>query len=196
MNNAQPLCLHLKVLPERVSTDLFRSGICHVRLNGVKRTLVGLLAVLGLALGAVAVGRQVKLSEPFSKASLAALKAINAGSWEFPASVDLLQSQQSDVKMKMAACHDAAQSEDDADAFIFLQRYQLKHSQNFNDYTKAISVAASKRNGKDTLPRAIAEVSRSPRFVARKRQELACSAALEKALAARLFAPPVACDLY
>jgi hypothetical protein len=155
-----------------------------------------LLAVFVLALGGVALARQVKLSEPFSKASLAALKAINAGGWEFPASVDILQAQQNDVKLKMAACHDAAQSEDDADAFIFLQRYQLKHSQNFNDYTKAISLAASKRNGKDTLPRAIAEVSRNPRFVARKRQELACSAALEKALASRLFSLPAACDLY
>ncbi len=152
--------------------------------------------MITLACAALAVVGQVKLSEPFSKASLAALKAINAGSWEFPSSVDLLQAQQADVKVKMAACHDAAQSEDDADAFIFLQRYQLKHSQNFNDYTRAISAEAAKRTGKDTLPRAIAQVSANPRFVARKKQELACSAALEKALQSRLFAPPAACDLY
>ncbi|MBZ5531040.1 MAG: hypothetical protein LAO20_06385 [Acidobacteriia bacterium] len=166
------------------------------RLEDVKKTLRSLLVVIALASVALAVAQQVKLSEPFSKASLAALKAINAGSWEFPSSVETLQAQQADVKVKMAACHDAAQSEDDADAFIFLQRYQLKHSQNFNDYTRAISEAASKRTGKDTLPRAIAQVSANPRFVARKKQELACSAALEKALQSRLFAPPAACDLY
>lgn len=178
---------------------MFRPDGLHDRLNGVKRSLGSLLAVSVLALcavAAVAAARQVKLSEPFSKASLAALKAINAGSWEFPSSVETLQAQQADVQVKMAACHDAAQSEDDADAFIFLQRYQLKHSQNFNDYTRAISLAASKRTGKDTLPRAIAEVSRNPKFVARKNQELACSAALEKALQSRMFTPPAACDLY
>lgn len=156
------------------------------------------ILIVALALGCVALaaGRQAKLSAPFSQSALAALKAINTGGWEFPASVEALQAQQTEVKVKMAACHDAAQSEDDADAFIFLQRYQFKHSQNFNDYTRAISVAANKRTGKDTLPRAIAEVSANPKFVARKKQELACSAALEKALQSRLFAPPAACNLY
>jgi hypothetical protein len=155
-----------------------------------------MLVVLALACVALAVGPQVKLSTGFSQSALSALKAINAGSWEFPASVDMLQARQNDVKVKMAACHDAAESQNDADAFIFLQRYQLKHSQNFNDYTRAISAAAAKRTGKDTLPRAIAEVSSNPRFAARKQQELACSAALEKMLQSRMFAPPAACSLY
>jgi hypothetical protein len=162
----------------------------------VKKSIGSLLVVLVLAAGAVAIAQQVKLSAGFSQSALAALKSINAGSWEFPASVESLEAQQTDVKVKMAACHDAAESENDADAFIYLQRYQLKHSQNFNDYTKAISVAASKRTGKDTLPRAIAEVAARPSFVARKKSELACSAALEKALQSRMFAPPAACELY
>lgn len=90
----------------------------------------------------------------------------------------------------------AAESQDDADAFVYLQRYQLQHSQNFADFTGAITRAASRMGGKDSLQRAAAVVSKDPKFFARKRKEAACAAALEKALASRLFSPPAVCDLY
>jgi len=148
------------------------------------------------AAAAVASGQVLKLSGPFSKAAVTALKAINATGWVLPTSIRELEARQVDAQDKMDAAKEAAESEDDADAFVYLQRYQLRHSQNFADYTNAITRTAGKMTGKDALQRAAAVVDKDPRFVARKKKEMACSAALEKALQARVFSPPSVCDLY
>ncbi len=155
-----------------------------------------LFAVFLLVGAALAFGQALKLSAPFSKAAVAALRAINATGWALPSSVRELELRQVDAQDKMEAAKDAAESEDDADAFVYLQRYQLRHSQNFADYTNAITRAAGKMTGKDALQRATAVVDKDPRFIARKKKEMACSAALEKALQSRVFSAPGACDLY
>lgn len=153
-------------------------------------------AVFILAAAALALGQPVKLSGPFSQAAVAALRAINATGWTLPASVRELEARQANAQDKMEAAKDAAESEDDADTFVYLQRYQFRHSQNFADYSNAIARTASKMTGKDALQRAAAVVDKEPKFVAIKRKELACSAAIEKALQSRMFSPPSACDLY
>jgi hypothetical protein len=51
-------------------------------------------------------------------------------------------------------------------------------------------------SGKDKLQRAAAVVAKDPKFMARKKKEMACSAALEKKLQSRVFSPPATCDLY
>ena len=154
------------------------------------------LSILILSAVALAFGQAVKLSAPFSQAAVSALKAINATGWTLPSSVRELEARQANAQDKMEAAKEAAESEDDADTFVYLQRYQYRHSENFAAYSNAIARAAGKLTGKDALQRAAAQVDKDPKFIAIKRKELACSAAIEKALQARLFSPPSACDLY
>jgi len=158
----------------------------------MKRTV----AILTVAAATLAFGQSLRLSGPFSQAALLALKAINATGWALPSSVRELEARQADAQSRMAEAKDAAQSEDDADAFVYLQRYQLQHSQNFADFTSAITRTAGKMTGKDSLHRAAAVVSKDPKFVAIRKKETACAAALEKALQSRVFSPPAVCDLY
>jgi hypothetical protein len=160
-----------------------------------------ILPFLAIALMALAVvqqlkAQQVKLSQSFSVAALSALKAINSTGWALPSSVRELEMRQAEAQSKMEDAKDAAQSQADADAFVYLQRYQLRHSQNFGDYTNAITQTAGKMTGKGTLQRAAALVARDPKFTARKNKEQACSTALEKKLQSRVFSAPSACDLY
>jgi uncharacterized protein YjbJ (UPF0337 family) len=159
------------------------------------KTPGGLIVVL-LALSCLVSAQALKLSEPFSRSAVQALRAINATGWSLPSSVHELETRQAEAQSRMETAKDAAQSQDDTDAFVYLQRYQLQHSQNFADFTGAITRTAGKMTGKDSLQRAAAIVSKDPRFVARKRQEVACSAALEKALQSRAFSPPTTCQLY
>jgi cysteine synthase len=149
-----------------------------------------------LAAAALAFGQSAKLSATFSQAAVAALRAINATGWTLPSSVRELEARQANAQDKMEAAKEAAQSEDDADTFVYLQRYQYRHSENFAAYSNAIARTANKLTGKDALQRAAAIVDKDPKFVVIKRRELACSAAIEKALQAKLFSPPAACDLY
>ena len=144
----------------------------------------------------IAFAQPTPISAGFSRASVDALRSINAGGWKFPASVEAHTAHQADVKAKMVRAHDAAESENDADAFIFLQRYQFVHSQNFADYISAVTAASKKLQGNDAIPRAEAQVAKDPRFATRKRKEDACGAALEKVLLSRMFAPPAQCDIY
>ena len=153
-------------------------------------------SILLLACSVVAAAQQLKLSQTFSTAAVAALRAINSTGWALPTSVRDLEMRQAEAQSKMADAKDAAESQDDADAFVYLQRYQLRHSQNFADYTNAITGMAGRMSGKNTLQRAAAIVAKDPKFIARKRKELACSAALQKKLQSRLFSRPAACDLY
>lgn len=155
-----------------------------------------IVALLLLSAADLIAAQQRKLSEPFSRASVSALRAINATGWALPSSVRELEGRQAEAQAKMEEAKDAAQSEDDTDAFIYLQRYQLQHSQNFADYSNAISRTARTLKGKNTLQRASTIVDKNPTFVARKRKELACAAALEKSLQSRLFSPPRVCALY
>ncbi len=154
------------------------------------------IVVLALILSGMLAAQSTPISAGFSRASVDALRSINAGGWKFPASVESHTAHQSEVKAKMVRAHDAAESENDADAFIFLQRYQYVHSQNFADYISAVTAASKKLQGKDAIPQAEAQVAKDPRFAARKRKEDACGAALEKVLLSRMFAPPAQCDLY
>lgn len=154
------------------------------------------MALLALAVAGQLKAQQLKLSQSFSVAALTALKAINSTGWALPSSVRELEMRQAEAQSKMEDAKDAAESQDDADAFVYLQRYQLRHSQNFGDYTNAITQAAAKMTGKDTLQRAAALVAKDPKFIARKNKEQACSAALEKKLQSRVFSTPPACDLY
>ena len=144
----------------------------------------------------LAAAQQLRLSQQFSAAATSGLKAINATGWALPSSVRELEMLQAEAQSKMDDAKDAADSQDDADAFVYLQRYQLRHSQNFADYTNAITKMAATMSGKDKLQRAAAVVAKDPKFIARKKKEMACSAALEKKLQSRLFSPPAACDLY
>ena len=153
-------------------------------------------SILLLACSVVAAAQQLKLSQTFSTAAVAALRAINSTGWALPASVRDLEMRQAEAQSAMDDAKDAAESQDDADAFVYLQRYQLRHSQNFADYTNAITGMAGRMSGKNTLQRAAAIVAKDPKFIARKRKELACSAALQKKLQSRLFSRPAACDLY
>lgn len=153
-------------------------------------------SILLLACSAVAAAQQLKLSQAFSASAVSALRAINTTGWALPASVRDLEMRQAEAQSKMDDAKDSADSQDDADAFVYLQRYQLRHSQNFADYTNAITGMAGKMSGKNTLQRAAAIVAKNPKFMVRKRKEAACSAALEKELRARVFSPPAACDLY
>src|SRR5689334_988117 len=107
---------------------------------------------------AFAFAQAAPISAGFSRASVDALRSINAGGWKFPASMQAHTAHQTDVKARMERAHDAAESEDDADAFIFLQRYQFVHSQNFADYITAVTAASKKLGGKDAIPRAEAQV--------------------------------------
>lgn len=154
------------------------------------------LSILLLACSVVAAAQQLKLSSSFSNAAVAALRAINSTGWALPTSVRELEMRQAEAQSAMDDAKDAAESQDDADAFVYLQRYQLRHSENFADYTNAITGMAGKMSGKNTLQRAAAIVAKEPKFIARKRKELACSTALEKELRARVFSRPAACDLY
>jgi hypothetical protein len=154
------------------------------------------IAIMALAVVEQLEAQQLKLSQPFSVAALSALKAINSTGWALPSSVRELEMRQAEAQSKMEDAKDAAESQDDADAFVYLQRYQLRHSQNFGDYTNAITQTAAKMTGKGTLQRAAAQVAKDPKFIARKNKELACSAALEKKLQSRVFSAPPACDLY
>lgn len=140
--------------------------------------------------------QQLKLSQSFSVAAVSALKAINATGWAMPSSVRELEMRQAEAQSRMEDAKDAAESQDDPDAFVYLQRYQLRHSQNFGDFSNAVTQAAARMKGKDTLQRAAALVAKDPKFIARKNKEQACSAALEKKLQSRVFSPPSACDLY
>jgi hypothetical protein len=162
----------------------------------MKKTIAIFIFVAAVGAVALALGQPVKLSAQFAQAAVAALRAVNATGWTLPASVRELEARQADAQDKMEAAKYAAENEDDADTFVYLQRYQFRHSQNFADYSNAIARAAAKLTGKDALQRAAAAVDKDPKFVAIKRRELACGAAIEKALQARLFAPPAACDLY
>ena len=153
-------------------------------------------SILLLACSVVAASQQLKLSQSFSTAAVAALRAINSTGWALPTSVRDLEMRQAEAQSKMDDAKDAAESQDDADAFVYLQRYQLRHSQNFADYTNAITGMAGKMSGKNTLQRAAAIVAKDPKFIARKRKELAWSAALQTKLQSRLFSRPAACDLY
>lgn len=151
---------------------------------------------------AAALAQSLKLSEPFSRSAVQALRTINATGWTLPASVRELELRQAEAQSRMDDAKQAAGSQDDADAFVYLQRYQLKHSQNFADFTSAITRAANQMTPKsrnvsmDTLQRAAAQVGKDPQFVARKKKELACAAALEKSLQSRSFTQPAACELY
>ncbi|MGE5323290.1 MAG: hypothetical protein ACM3SW_10525 [Actinomycetota bacterium] len=158
----------------------------------MKRTILFLI-LLG---SSVVVAQSLKLSQTFSRSAIAALHAINATGWALPSSVQELEMRQADAQSAMDDAKDAAESQDDADAFVYLQRYQLRHSQNFADYTNAITGTAGRMSGKNTLQRAAAIVAKDPKFIARKRKEMACSAALEKKLRALVFSRPAACDLY
>ena len=153
-------------------------------------------AVFLLLAAALAFGQALKLSEPFSRAAIVALRAINATGWAIPSSIHELEARQADAQSKMDDAKEAAESQDDADAFVYLQRYQFRHSQNFADYTNAVTSTAGRLKGKDTLQRAAAMVDKDPKFIARKKKETACAAALEKALQSRRFSRPGACDLY
>ncbi len=144
----------------------------------------------------IAFAQPTPISAGFSRASVDALRSINAGGWKFPTSLEVHKAHQAEVKAKMERAHDAAESENDADAFIFLQRYQFVHSQNFADYITAVTAASKKLQGNDAIPRAEAQVVKDPRFATRKRKEDACGAALEKVLLSRMFSPPAQCDLY
>lgn len=163
----------------------------------VRQTIsVYIFSILLLACSAIAVAQQLKLSQSFSAAAVTALHAINSTGWALPTSVRDLEMRQAEAQSKMDDAKDAAESQDDADAFVYLQRYQLRHSQNFADYTNAITGMAGKMTGKNTLQRAAAIVAKDPKFITRKRKETACSAALEKKLRSRLFSRPAVCDLY
>ncbi|HEX2327755.1 MAG TPA: hypothetical protein VHN74_03455 [Candidatus Angelobacter sp.] len=151
---------------------------------------------LVIALVGALLAQPTPISAGFSRASVDALRSINSGGWKFPASMEAHTAHQADVKAKMVRAHDAAESEDDADAFIFLQRYQFVHSQNFADYINAVTAASKKLGGTDAIPRAEAQVVKDPRFANRKRKEDACGAALEKVLLSRKFSPPAQCDIY
>jgi hypothetical protein len=154
------------------------------------------IALFALAIAGQLKAQQLKLSQSFSVAALSALKAINSTGWAMPSSVRELEMRQAEAQSKMEDAKDAAESQDDADAFVYLQRYQLRHSQNFGDYSNAVTQTAAKMKGKDTLQRAAALVAKDPKFIARKNKEVACSAALEKKLQSRVFSAPSACDLY
>ncbi|HYX52347.1 MAG TPA: hypothetical protein VE783_02780 [Candidatus Limnocylindrales bacterium] len=154
------------------------------------------ILVFAFVLTGIMLAQPTPISAGFSRASVDALRSINAGGWKFPASMQAHTAHQDEVKAKMARAHDAAESEDDADAFIFLQRYQFVHSQNFADYITAVTAASKKLQGKDAISRAEAQVVKDPRFATRKRKEDACGAALEKVLLSRMFAPPAQCDIY
>jgi hypothetical protein len=154
------------------------------------------IALFTLAIAGQLEAQQLKLSQSFSVSALSALKAINSTGWALPSSVRELEMRQAEAQSRMEDAKDAAESQDDADAFVYLQRYQLRHSQNFGDYTNAVTQAAAKMTGKDTLQRAAVLVAKDPKFVTRKNKEQACSAALVKKLQSRLFSPPSACDLY
>ena len=158
----------------------------------IQRAFVLLL----VSFATVAAAQQLKLSQQFSAAASSALKAINASGWALPSSVRQLEMLQAEAQSKMDDAKDAADSQDDADTFVYLQRYQLRHSQNFADFTNAITKMAATMSGKDKLQRAAAVVAKDPKFIARKKKEMACSAALEKKLQSRSFSPPAACDLY
>lgn len=158
----------------------------------MKRTVLFLTLFGSLA----ALAQNLKLSQSFSQSAIAALHAINATGWALPSSVRDLEMRQAEAQSKMDDAKNAAESQDDADAFVYLQRYQLRHSQNFADYTNAITQTAGKMSGKDALQRAAAIVAKEPKFIARKKKEMACSAALQKKLQSRLFSRPAACDLY
>jgi hypothetical protein len=154
------------------------------------------LAVLFLLAAGLAFGQALKLSESFSRAAVVALRAINATGWALPSSIHELEARQINAQDKMEDAKQAAESQDDADAFVYLQRYQFQHSQNFADYTNAVTRTAGRLKGENTLQRAAAIVDKDPKFVARKKKELACAAALEKTLQSRKFSPPGVCDLY
>jgi hypothetical protein len=145
------------------------------------------IAIMALAVVEQLNAQQLKLSQPFSVAALSALKAINSTGWALPSSVRELEMRQAEAQSKMEDAKDTAESQDDADAFVYLQRYQLRN---------AVTQTAAKMKGKDALQRAAALVGKDPKFIARKNKELACSAALEKKLQSRVFSPPSACDLY
>jgi hypothetical protein len=149
-----------------------------------------------MAFCAAALAQPLKLSEPFARSAVGALRAINATGWAIPASIHELEARQAEAQSKMEDAKQAAQSQDDTDAFVYLQRYQLRHSQNFADYSDAVTRTAGKMTGKDSLQRAAAVVAKDPRFIARRKKETGCAAALEKKLQSRVFAPPAACDLY
>ena len=152
--------------------------------------------LLTTALCAVALAQSLKLSEPFARSAVTALRAINATGWAIPPSIHELEARQAEAQSKMEEARQAAQSQDDADAFVYLQRYQLRHSQNFADYSNAVTRTAGKMTGKDTLQRAAELVAKDPKFIARRKKETGCAAALEKKLQSRVFSPPAACDLY
>lgn len=163
-----------------------------MRKNLIK--VIPLLLILTIC--TIAVAQPMTLSEPFSRSAVLALRAINATGWALPASVRELEARQADAQSKMEDAKQAAQSQNDIDAFIYLQRYQLRHSQNFADYSNAVTRAAGRMTGKDSLQRAAALVAKDPKFVARKKKETACAAALEKTLQSRAFSQPRACELY
>lgn len=156
--------------------------------------LISLLLILAIYQAAPA--QQLTLSEPFSRSAVMALRAINATGWAIPASVRELEARQADAQSRMEEAKQTAQSQDDIDAFIYLQRYQLRHSQNFADYSNAVTRAAGRMTGKDSLQRAAQVVAKDPRFAARKKKEMTCAAALEKTLQSRAFSQPRACELY
>ncbi|HET7871165.1 MAG TPA: hypothetical protein VFL42_01560, partial [Terriglobales bacterium] len=97
----------------------------------MKARIKTMVCLFILAAAALAFGQAVKLSAPFSLAADAALRAINATGWTLPSSVRELESRQANAQDKMEAAKEAAQSEDDADTFVYLQRYQYRHSENF-----------------------------------------------------------------
>lgn len=155
---------------------------------------IRLLLVLTVCTAALA--QPMTLSEPFARSAVLALRAINATGWALPASVRELEARQADAQSKMEDAKQAAQSQNDIDAFIYLQRYQLRHSQNFADYSDAVTRTANRMSGKDSLQRAAQQVAKDPKFVIRKKKETACAAALEKTLQSRAFSQPRACELY
>lgn len=152
--------------------------------------------LLVVLISSAALAQSLKLSEAFSRSAVTALRAINATGWAIPSSIHELEARQADAQSRMDEARQAAQSQDDTDAFVYLQRYQLRHSQNFADYSDAVTRTAGKMTGKDSLQRAAALVAKDPKFIARRKKETGCAAALEKKLQSRVFSPPAVCDLY
>ena len=174
---------------------MYTEAVMHLRFRHA--VLLFVLACVSLA-----TAQQVRISKSFSVAAVNALHAINSTGWALPDSVRELEARQADAQSKMDDAKDAAETEDDADVFVYLQRYQLRHSQNFADYTNAITRTARqitpRNQNVDTaaLRRAAAQVAKDPQFIQRKKKETACAAAIEKQLQARTFSQPAACDLY
>src|SRR6185437_2721150 len=79
------------------------------------------IALFALVIAGQLKAQQLKLSQSFSVAAVSALKAINATGWAMPSSVRELEMRQAEAQSRMEDAKDAAESQDDADAFVYLQ---------------------------------------------------------------------------